>query len=260
MTQHPEADRRLPSRRIADELRATIERGELQPGGRLPSERELAAQYGTARNTAREAISILQGEGLVVAQHGRGVFVRPRRPLMRLGANRYSRRLRAETGLSPFRIEVTKQGRTPKTECRSVTRERPPADVAERLGLDPEASEVIRRENWYFADDEPVQVGVTYIPVEVAGDSPLATEKTLGRGSIYARFEDLGYPVTRIREEISARMPTPDEVSGLAVPPGVPMIEVLHTSFDEERRPFEVTRFVLRGDLNGLDYEMPVED
>lgn len=259
MTQQPDPDKRLPSRRIADDLRSIIESGDLPAGAKLPSERDLAARYGTARNTAREAISILQGEGLVVAQHGRGVFVRPRMPLMRLGANRYSRRLRDETGLSPFRIEVTKQGRTPKTECRSVTTEPPPADVADRLGIDP-TTPVVRRENWYFADDEPVQVGVTYIPVDVAGDSPLASAKTLGKGSIYARFEELGYPITRIREEISARMPNPDEITGLAMPPGVPVIEVLHTGLDAKHRPFEVTRFVMRGDLNGLDYDMPVED
>ncbi|BCJ53397.1 GntR family transcriptional regulator [Actinoplanes sp. NBRC 14428] len=260
MNQEPESDKRLPSRRIADDLRASIESGDLASGAKLPSERDLAARYGTARNTAREAISILQGEGLVVAQHGRGVFVRPRQPLMRLGANRYSRRLRGETGLSPFRIEVTKQGRTPKTDCRSVTEVQAPEDVAERLALGPDNATVVRRENWYFADDEPVQVGVTYIPVAVAGDSPLASAKTLGKGSIYARFEELGYPIARIREEISARMPNPDEMTGLGMPPGVPVIEVLHTGFDEQRRPFEVTRFVMRGDLNGLDYDMPVED
>jgi GntR family transcriptional regulator len=260
MDQPPDQDKRLPSRRIADDLRAKIECGDLAAGDKLPSERDLAARYGTARNTARDAIGILQSEGLVIAHHGRGVYVRPRLPLMRLGANRYSRKLRAETGLSPFRIEVTKQGRTPRAECRSVTREHPPADVANRLALDPEASEVVRRENWYYADDVPMQVGVTYIPVDVAGDSPLATEKTLGPGSIYARFEDLGYPITRIREEISARMPNPEESTGLAIPPGVPVIEVLHTSFDDQRQPFEVTRFVMRADLNGLDYNMPVED
>ena len=260
MKQEPESDKRLPSRRIADDLRASIERGDLASGAKLPSERDLAAQYGTARNTAREAISILQKEGLVVAQPGRGVFVRPQQPLMRLGSNRYSRRLRGETGLSPFRIEVTKQGRTPKTECRSVTTEQALAEVADRLGLEAENATVVRRENWYYADDEPVQVGVTYIPIEVAGDSPLASAKTLGKGSIYARFEELGYPIARIREEISARMPNPDEMTGLGMPPGVPVIEVLHTGFDEQRRPFEVTRFVMRGDLNGLDYDMPVED
>ncbi|MGC4815454.1 GntR family transcriptional regulator [Micromonospora sp. DT228] len=259
MEQVPDQDKRLPSRRIADDLREQIKQGELAPGAKLPSERAMAARYGTARNTAREAVAILQAEGLVDAQHGRGVFVRSRPPLMRLGSNRYSRRLRGETGLSPFRIEVTKQGRTPRTECRSVTREVPPKEVAERLEIE-HGDLVIRRENWYFADDEPVQFGVTYIPVDVAGDSPLATDAKLGRGSIYARFEDLGYPIMRIREEISARMPTPEESAGLIAPPGVPVIEVMHTSLDNARRPFEVTKFVMRGDLNGLDYEMPVED
>ncbi|MEO3742324.1 GntR family transcriptional regulator [Plantactinospora sp. B5E13] len=260
MGQAANSDRQPPSRRVADELRAAITSGDLPAGRKLPSERELAAQYGIARNTAREAIAILQREGLAISQHGRGAFVRSRPPLMRLGANRYSRRLREETGVSPFRIEVTKQGRTPRTECRSVTRELPPADVAQRLGVDPQASTVVRRENWYFADDEPVQVGVTYIPEAVAGTSPLASEQVLGRGSIYARFEDLGYVISRIREEISARMPSRDETEGLQIPPGVPVIEVLHTSLDDKQRPFEVTRFVMRADLNGLDYEMPVED
>ena len=252
-------DRRPPSRRIADELRAAIVAGDLADGARLPSERELAARYTTARNTAREALGILQAEGLAVAHHGRGVFVRRRRPLVRLGRERYSRRARNETGLSPFRIEVQRQGRTPHTECRSVVTVQPSAEIAQRLGL-AEGEEVVRRENWYFADDEPVQVGVTYIPVSVVTGSPLATEKSLGQGSIYQRFEDLGYVINRIREEVGARMPSPEEATGLAMPPGVPVIEVMHTSIDEQGRAFEVTRFVMRADLNGLDYEMPVED
>lgn len=259
MSEQPDTDKRLPSRRIADDLRTSIESGELAAGAKLSSERELAAQYGTARNTAREAIAILASEGLVVAHHGKGVFVRSRQPLMRLGANRYSRRLREETGLSPFRIEVMKQGRTPRAETRSVTHAPAPADVADRLGLKPD-SDVVHRENWYYADDEPVQYGITYIPLAIAEGSPLATDKVLGKGSIYARFEELGWPVARIREEISARMPGPDEASALAMPPGVPVIEVLHTSMDDWKRPFEVTRFVMRADLNGLDYDMPIED
>ena len=47
---------------------------------------------------------------------------------------------------------------------------------------------------------------------------------------------------------------------GLAIPDGVPVIDVLHTGIDHENRPFEVTRFVMRADFNGLDYTMPVED
>lgn len=260
MVEPHEIDKRSPNRRIADHLRALIQSGELGPGDQVPSERELASTFSTARNTARDAIAILQAEGLVVARHGKGVFVRQQRPLMRLGSNRYSRRARIDSGMSPFRIEVVKQGQTPSTECRSVTVDAAPQDVAERLGLNAAGAEVVRRENWYFADDEPMQVGVTYIPAPIVAGSPLATEKTLGPGSIYARFEDLGYQIVRSRDEVSARMPTPVEAAALSMPPGVPVIEVLHTSFDAALEPFEVTRFVMRADLNGLDYNMPIED
>lgn len=249
-----------PSRVIAERLREQIERGSLPAGSQLPSERELAQTYAAARNTAREAIAILRNEGLVVAQHGRGVFVRHRRPLLRLGASRYSRALREETGLSPYRAEVTMQGRVPSVDCTSIERARPPSDVAERLGVSAERKSVVARENWYYADGEPVQVGITYIPWEIAKGSVLAREANTGRGSIYARFEELGHPITRVREEVAARMPTPEEARRLAIPPGVPVIDVLHTSFDDENAPFEVTRFVMRADLSGLDYNVPVED
>ena len=260
MTSSPvPGDRRPASRRIADELREQITRGDLPPGGRLPSERELARRYGTARNTAREALGILAAEGLVVAQHGRGVFVRTRPPLMRLGADRYSRQAREQTGLSPFRSEVTRQGRTPHAECRSITRIPAPAEVAERLGLPPDTL-VVARENRYLADGQPVQVGITYIPVEVAAASPVATATNLGPGGIYARFEELGHRIAHIREEITARMPNPAETTGLAIPPGVPVLELLHTSYNPDHQPFEVTRLVLRADLNGLDYHIPINN
>jgi GntR family transcriptional regulator len=119
---------------------------------------------------------------------------------------------------------------------------------------------VTRRENWYYADEEPVQVGITYIPWNISEGSVLASSVKMGKGSLYARFEELGHPIARIREEITARMPTPEEVSGLAIPDGVPVLDVLHTGIDELGTPFEVTRFVLRADLNGLDYNMPIED
>jgi DNA-binding GntR family transcriptional regulator len=65
-------------RRIAAELRATIESGELRPGDALPSESALAARYGVARDTVRHALAELQGAGLVEAVHGKGRFVRER--------------------------------------------------------------------------------------------------------------------------------------------------------------------------------------
>jgi GntR family transcriptional regulator len=40
----------------------------------------------------------------------------------------------------------------------------------------------------------------------------------------------------------------------------VPVLEVLHTSIDQDGRPFEATRFVIRADRSGLVYEMPIDD
>ncbi len=60
---------------IGDQLREGILKGELAPGDRLPPERELAARFGTNRNTLREAIRALEAQGLVRARQGDGVRV-----------------------------------------------------------------------------------------------------------------------------------------------------------------------------------------
>jgi GntR family transcriptional regulator len=43
------------------------------------------------------------------------------------------------------------------------------------------------------------------------------------------------------------------------MPPGVPVLDVLHTSYNQDGEPFEVTRFVHRADRAGLVYRFPVE-
>jgi len=109
-------------------------------------------------------------------------------------------------------------------------------------------------------DDEPVQTASTYIPTAIAAGTVLATDANTGRGSIYQRFADLGHQITSVREEITARMPSRAERASLAIPAGVPVIELLHTGLDQDGQPFEVTRFVMRADRNALDYQITIED
>lgn len=246
-----------PSRRIAEELRRQIESGEWRPGDKLPSERALAETYGAARNTAREAIRILAEQGLVTAKHGSGVFVREPQRLFRFGSDRYSLKNR-ETGLTPFRLEAKRQGKVARIEVPSIAREQPPADVADRLKVPADEESVVHRENHYFADDEPVQIVSTYLRWDEAQGTLLMQAKT-GKDGIYGRLEELGHVMTRVRDEISARMPTPEEAAILELLPGVPVLEVLHTSLDQEGIPFEVSRYVHRADQTGLLYELPVE-
>ncbi|MBN2194234.1 MAG: FadR family transcriptional regulator [Polyangiaceae bacterium] len=57
------------------DLRRQILAGVLCAGQRLPGERELAAKYGTNRNTLREAVRKLEQARLVSVRHGQGVTV-----------------------------------------------------------------------------------------------------------------------------------------------------------------------------------------
>ena len=251
-------DRQLPSRVIADDLRHQIDTGALGPGARLPSERELASQYGTARNTAREAIRILSEEGLVTAEQGRGSFVRPSQPLIRLGNDRYSPKYR-DSGLSPFLLECAKQGKTGRLEVLSIDRMQPPSEVADRLGISARARSVLRRENVFYADDDPVHRVTTWIPWAIAKDTGLLQDEVPHPYGIHGVLEDQGHTMTRMLAEVSARMPRPQEASHLRLRPGVPVIDVLHTSIDQAGQPYELTRFVMRGDMTGLLYDTPVE-
>ncbi|KAF4406192.1 GntR family transcriptional regulator [Streptomyces lycii] len=257
MTRPDDHPQQPPSRRIAADLRKQIEQGQLAHGERLPSERVLAEQYGTARNTAREAIRLLAEQGLVTSQQGRGSFVRSPERLFRFGSDRYSLKNRA-TGLTPFRLEAKKQGKEPRIDVPSIAREVPPTDVAERLKVPADEPSVVHRENHYFADDEPVQIVSTYLRWEEAQGTRLMERKS-GANGIYGRLEELGHRMTDIRDEISARMPTPEEARILHLLPGVPVLEVLHTSLDQDGEPFEVSRYVHRADRTGLLYELPVE-
>lgn len=64
------------SEEIVEQIKNLISQGELKPGERVPSERELAAYLGVSRPSVREAIMVLEAMGLVESRQGGGTFVR----------------------------------------------------------------------------------------------------------------------------------------------------------------------------------------
>lgn len=68
--------RRSLSDEIARQLTALIAEGQLQPGQRLPSERDLCKQFGVGRTSLREGLRALTAMGLLEARVGEGTFVR----------------------------------------------------------------------------------------------------------------------------------------------------------------------------------------
>src|SRR5215472_11582272 len=66
-------------RRLAEVILASSRRAGLGPGSRLPTERQLAADLGATRTTIRRALAVLEAEGRITREVGRGTFLRDAR-------------------------------------------------------------------------------------------------------------------------------------------------------------------------------------
>ena len=75
LSEHPPHIPRNASAVAVDVIRQAIAEGRLEPGERLKEE-ELAREFGISRTPIREALLVLQAEGLVAAAANRGASVR----------------------------------------------------------------------------------------------------------------------------------------------------------------------------------------
>jgi GntR family transcriptional regulator len=247
----PVSDRAV-FRQIADQLRAAIQNGSLTEGDRLPSEAQLMDHYGVARMTVRNALQLLEIEGLTLAEHGRGVFVRKTPPVRRLASDRFARRHRKE-GKAAFLAESEQVGAQADIDMIRVDEMPAPPEIAERLNS---TGRVIIRSRRYSLNGAPVETATSYIPADLARGTPIA-DPNPGPGGIYARLEELGHTLERFTEEVSARMPTQDEARLLAIVPGVPVFRLIRTAFDVEGRAVEVCDTVMSAAAYVLNYELP---
>lgn len=238
---------------IADDLRARIYAGELEPGERLASEPELMAWYEVSRTTVRRSLQQLIHEGLVASRQGLGYHVRAVTPLPWV-ASRPERNTR--TDISPadaWSTGVREQGRRPHEEI-DVAIVRPPARVAEQLRLPMEAPVVVRRRLRYV-DDEPMLLADSYYPEHLVQGTKIACPGDALPGA-YAVLDELRRGWVRSRDEISIRMPTRDETGKLALAAGTPVAEHIRTSWSANNRPVRTQVCVLPGDRNTIVYEL----
>ena len=139
---------------LTEQLRALIDQNASQWEGKLPAERSLAERFATTRVTLRQALSQLEGEGLIHRSNRRGWFISPARlvydPTRDAGFNDY----------------VRAQGRQPRTAVLKLeNRLHPPA--ARALGLpDDQPFHHIRRRR--YVDDRAVLVESLWVVPERA--------------------------------------------------------------------------------------------
>lgn len=122
-----------------------IRDGEYVPGERLPSESELAEEFGVSRASLRTAMAKMEAAGLIERKHGDGTYVVERD----LESNSLIHAIWEFTHL------IEDSGRTPSIECVLMEERQATAEEAEALGLKP-IDKVLSLERLFFADEDPI--------------------------------------------------------------------------------------------------------
>ncbi|MGW4230012.1 GntR family transcriptional regulator [Streptomyces sp. NPDC004980] len=140
------------ARLLADLLRHQVRTGGF-PGGVLPYEDTIGADYRVSRNTVRQALDLLRAEGLVERQPGVGTVV---------VSEKFSHGLDRLQGLAETLHE---HGRV-TNEVRTVGPVAAPGPVARRLGVT-EHTDVLYIERRRLLNGLPLSLDLTYIPMDI---------------------------------------------------------------------------------------------
>ena len=159
---------------VRAELLAALEQRRYGPGGRLPSEPQLAVAFGISRPTLREVLRSLEGDGFVRRVHGVGTFATERRPLVRshfdidLGVTEA-----VEAATHSLGVDIIGISNVPAAPA-----------VANRFGI-ATGSPTLEIERVIRADGSPVAHAIDVIPGDIAR---LAAGGYSG-GSVYRHLE-----------------------------------------------------------------------
>jgi GntR family transcriptional regulator len=233
---------------MADHLRDRILRGDLRPGDDVPSERQLAADWGVSRPTATKALDVLRREGHLSGRQGAGTFVSYPPRVHRQASERYRRSIETGRIYPPGeRARILEAGCVPA-----------PAEIAQVLGL-PEGAEVVRRRRLIVRGEEPVELSTSWLDGEIVHLAPrlVATERIL-EGTL-AYVEHMTGRRGRIaRDRVSARLATPEERALLALPDPSAVAATQHVVYDAEDVPLEVTHAIGLPGAWTVEHEYPI--
>lgn len=213
-----------PYMRIADHYRRQIIDGDLAPGDKLPTIKQLAEAEGVATATAANAMQQLQVEGYVYTSPRRGTFVADTALAASSPRDRLDRVRR--TG------SIHGQGETSRvTSAQLVV---PPIYVGELFGLD-DGEQVVRREWVTGRGQTRLSLSVTWHPATFAVQVPalLSTAPSSPDQLITQILEATGRAITHARDDFHARQADERESSMLAIPPHSTVLAGVHRWSDD---------------------------
>jgi GntR family transcriptional regulator len=227
-------DRKIPQYlKIYRDLRRRIDEGELAPGDRLPPQRDLSRQFNVTLMTLRQAIQLLESDGLVSTRQGRGTYISPKL---------VSYDVRALRSLAQ---EMFAQGRplTTRVLSRRTVEARPHA--AELLEVEP-GERLLELERLRLIDGKPVVYQRSHLPLWLAAD---LAALDLEDGSLYDYLDQtLGVEVVRAHETLRPIVLAAREAKLLDAAAGSPAIVSERLTYTTDDRPIVYDEATMPGD------------
>lgn len=219
--------------RVKASVLEAVENGELRPGDRIPSQRELCKRFGISLMTARRAINELIGEGVIYALPGKGLFVA-------------ARKQPAESGpLVGFSEDMQRRGMRPSSRLLESGLVAATPFLARMLGVEPE-SELVYIRRLRLANDHPIALQAGYV---VHRYCPGLLAHNLETASLFSVLrEEYGLRLADSRVAVESVLANGEEAGLLGVPVPAALLVTEQLTFLDNGHTIEFTRTKYRGD------------
>ena len=219
-------------------VKRNISAGTLVTGDLLPSETELCRTFDISRSTVRQAIGMLESEGLVVRKQGRGTFVAEPK-VRRRTENVYS-----------FTSEISAMGMTPSSRLIDFEIIDPSPDIVRVLDLSSPESNVYRFTRIRNVNDEPLILETSFYPQFIY---PKLTRELLQTHSFYSLLYEVGIVPANAVDSYEAVNMSRRECELLGCKPGSCGFFVQRRTYNENGMCYEFTQSLIRADRVELD-------
>ncbi|MBM3598720.1 MAG: GntR family transcriptional regulator [Alphaproteobacteria bacterium] len=223
---------------LADLFRQRIARGLWTPGTQLPSLNDLTREFSVARVTIRQAVSLLERDGLVSAEQGRGTFVTARPAT--------DRRLRVDTTLKDL-VEMYR-GDKPQLLTISEASAVPPLTEADGLP----APKYFHMRRVHSRDGLPYCVISIYLDERVFRRAP----KRFRREVVIPVLADLGVDIARARQTLTIGTADVEVAGRIKIPVNSPVGEVRRVFNAPDGTVMYLAEVIYRGDFIRVDMDL----
>jgi len=229
--------------RVLNTLRERIESGTYPPGGGLPSENQLAAEFAVSRNSVLKALGILRQDGWIESQQGVGHFVRGRMPAGR-GSPSYARTA----------LDLDESAQVEMLQVGPILAS---SRIARLLHI-PDGTPVYERRRRTLSDTGPVDLVTTYLPVEIAVGTDLTKPEPVAGGLLAHIAARKHVRADYADELLTARKATEEEARLLDLDAADPVLSVVITAHQASGEPIAVSAVVLPGARHEIEDSYPL--